>query len=616
LTSHLGTPSLHRIDRSLEPYPLLEGDRVLICSDGLYRALDLVELAAPLAGAPQRACETLVERAVAKGHPRQDNMTALVIGLDADGVRSESGAAGESGVTVQSVATGVAMQASVIDVTTAANAVDVGSVSSAARAARVANVSTSIAEGNVGSADNVAGVAANVDIATLSRTAGRATNEDYADFLQAGPVGCWVIADGLGGHRGGATASRTVVQAALESFRQQPDISIEAVSAHVARAQDALLDAQQREPSLSQMRSTIVVLVAGDTDAVWAHVGDSRLYHVRGGQVIARTRDHSVGQALVDGGQIDAAAQGSHEDRSRLLRCLGKEGEASAAISGPHRLARGDVFLLCTDGFWEALDDVALTIDLAGSEDAAAWLDRLEGRLRRRIGPAHDNYTATAIRILNEALAGPPPHGPRASAHDAPVHGAAVYHEPAHVAAGDDVAARGVAAPARVDVAAFFRRARAPRFALAAAMALAAALVAAGVWKRAAIAEWMRTLIAPAAAITPSDRTPKKPPTESETKPDTKPDTKTETPSGHESDPASAPAKDQTESPSSSLSSPRRASRPAAKSPAAKSSPGVKNRGDVEKGEAAPDPAAAIDRPPPGSRPPAPRTPPPREEDR
>ena len=87
MTSHLGTPSLRRIDRSLDPYPLLEGDRVLICSDGLYRALDLDELAAPLAGAPQRACETLVERAVAKGHPRQDNMTAIVIGLDADGVR-------------------------------------------------------------------------------------------------------------------------------------------------------------------------------------------------------------------------------------------------------------------------------------------------------------------------------------------------------------------------------------------------------------------------------------------------------------------------------------------------------------------------------------------------
>ena len=73
LTSHLGMTPLRHIDRNLDPHPLFEGDRVLICSDGLYRALALDEIAAPLAGNPQRACETLVERAVAKGHPRQDN---------------------------------------------------------------------------------------------------------------------------------------------------------------------------------------------------------------------------------------------------------------------------------------------------------------------------------------------------------------------------------------------------------------------------------------------------------------------------------------------------------------------------------------------------------------
>jgi PPM family protein phosphatase len=565
LTSHLGTPSLHRIDRNLEPYPLLEGDRVLICSDGLYRALDPDELAAPLAGAPQRACEALIERAVAKGHPRQDNLTALVIGLDADDVRSESG---ELGVTVSATpaATGDAVVA------------------------------------------NVDSAAANFDVATLSRTAGRAANEDYADFLQAGPNGCWVIADGLGGHRGGATASKTVVQAALDSFRQQPEVSIEAISEHITRAQNALLEAQQLEPSLSQMRSTIVVLLAGETDAVWAHVGDSRLYHLRGGKLIWRTRDHSVGQALVDGGQIEPAAQGSHEDRSRLLRCLGKEDEATATLGGPHRLARGDVFLLCTDGFWEALDDVALSLDLAGSEDAAAWLDRLEARLRRRIGPSHDNYTATAIRILNEALVLPPPHDPRA-----PVHDASAYD------AGPAARREAVTVPLH---------ARVPRIALAAALAFVAVLVAAGVWKRAVITAWMRALMAPAAAVTPHDRTPKKAPNESETKPEAKPEAK---PESHPGDKPDAPPD---ASSSSSLSSRPRADRGAAaagkseegakapkKQGGAKPPKGAKkeaptNQDDVKKPDASKtDPAtphaAPIDRPRP-----KPSASPPREEER
>lgn len=86
LTSHLGTARLRAIDRSVRPFPLLEGDRVLVCSDGLYRALTADEMAAPLADAPQRACETLVKRALAKQLARQDNLTAIVIALDADGV--------------------------------------------------------------------------------------------------------------------------------------------------------------------------------------------------------------------------------------------------------------------------------------------------------------------------------------------------------------------------------------------------------------------------------------------------------------------------------------------------------------------------------------------------
>ena len=242
----------------------------------------------------------------------------------------------------------------------------------------------------------------NFDIATLSRTAGRTANEDYADFLQTDAVGCWVIADGLGGHRGGATASKAVVEAALDSFRMTPDVSTEAVTTHIARAQEALLEAQRREPALSQMRSTIVVLISGDREAVWGHVGDSRLYHLRGGQVIARTRDHSVGQALVDGGQIDAAAQGSHEDRSRLLRCLGKEDEGDrdgwrpAAAGARRRVPAVHRRLL---GSARRRGDDARS--RRPRKMPRRWLDRLEARLRRRIGPSHDNYTATAIRVLN-----------------------------------------------------------------------------------------------------------------------------------------------------------------------------------------------------------------------
>jgi protein phosphatase len=86
LTSHLGTESIRHVDRSVRPFPLIEGDRVLVCSDGVYRALSHDEMAGPLSDNPQRACETLIARVNAKRLDRQDNMTAIVIALDGDHV--------------------------------------------------------------------------------------------------------------------------------------------------------------------------------------------------------------------------------------------------------------------------------------------------------------------------------------------------------------------------------------------------------------------------------------------------------------------------------------------------------------------------------------------------
>jgi serine/threonine protein phosphatase PrpC len=252
------------------------------------------------------------------------------------------------------------------------------------------------------------------DAVSVTRAGGREVNEDYVDVLHTADASCWVIADGLGGHRGGAIASKLVVESALRSFQEQPQVAAEQVERHCDQAQEALLAAQRSDATLAQMRSTIVVFVANEREAVWGHVGDSRLYHLRGGRVVSRTRDHSVSQALVDGGQIDQRQQGVHEDRSRLLRSLGKDGEpARPTLAGPVALCRDDAFLLCTDGFWEALDETAVEIDYAGSEDAAAWLDRLDARLRAQDIPLKDNYTAAVVRLLDNVAPAPPPHDPR-----------------------------------------------------------------------------------------------------------------------------------------------------------------------------------------------------------
>jgi serine/threonine protein phosphatase PrpC len=240
------------------------------------------------------------------------------------------------------------------------------------------------------------------EAASVSSPGGRKDNEDACGFRMIGDTGCWILCDGLGGHRGGEIAARTAVDAALASFESDPGATPEALAGHVSRANQAVLERQLREPELSLMRTTIVALLADRAAAMWSHAGDSRLYRIRNGRILDQTRDDSVPQRLVDAGEISAAEIRFHEDRSRLLRTLGNRGEAGATF-GSGEVEPGDTFLLASDGFWELIVESEIEADLARSGDPKTWLARMEARIRERIakeaeriGEA-DNYSAIAV---------------------------------------------------------------------------------------------------------------------------------------------------------------------------------------------------------------------------
>jgi serine/threonine protein phosphatase PrpC len=246
------------------------------------------------------------------------------------------------------------------------------------------------------------------ETALLSSPGGREDNEDFCGFRMhaEGLAGCWVVADGLGGHRGGAGASRAAVEAVLDSFEQDPAVAAQALAEHIRRANAAVLEAQQADPSLAGMRTTVVTLVASGREALWAHVGDSRLYWLRAGKIREQTRDHSVPQRLAEAGEISPDQIRKHEDRNRLLRSLGAKGDAGATVlAAPARIEPGDVFLLASDGFWEWITEPEMEEDLGAAQDPAAgfpvqperWLHRMESRLSRRATPGHDNYSAVAV---------------------------------------------------------------------------------------------------------------------------------------------------------------------------------------------------------------------------
>jgi serine/threonine protein phosphatase PrpC len=165
-------------------------------------------------------------------------------------------------------------------------------------------------------------------------------------------------------------------------------------------------------------RTVIVACVIQDGMAHWTHVGDSRLYLVRDGRIAHRTRDHTVVQELVDSGRIREEAALSHPERNRLLQCLGGYAAPRPDPTTSTRLARNDIVLLCSDGFWNPLTQRQLLHALMTRELDAAVADLAE-LAERRAGPASDNVSVVAISWgEGEAAVGAEPEGERTQVQD------------------------------------------------------------------------------------------------------------------------------------------------------------------------------------------------------
>jgi serine/threonine protein phosphatase PrpC len=235
--------------------------------------------------------------------------------------------------------------------------------------------------------------------ASLSSRGGRADNQDRCGEGPLPDGRVFVVADGLGGHAGGAVAAEACVTATLTAARDAA-FAPEALRAVFDAAHRAVQEAQRRDPAAAGCRTTSVVLMVSGDRALWGHVGDTRLYHLRGGRIVFQTLDHSVPQALVQTGAIQASEIRRHPDRNRLLRSLGGEEEvAPALLDAPVKLESGDAFLLCSDGLWEHVTEAEMEDLLRGAGDPDRWLKRLEARVLGVARGAFDNYSGTAVFV-------------------------------------------------------------------------------------------------------------------------------------------------------------------------------------------------------------------------
>src|SRR5690606_23939137 len=194
-----------------------------------------------------------------------------------------------------------------------------------------------------------------------SRQGPRPYNEDRLAYSYSKDALLVVVADGMGGHRHGEVAAQLAVKSLTDGFQNLaiPTLPNPAkfLEEHILQVHDAIDSLTLGNDLADSPRTTVVAAILQDDKLYAAHVGDSRLYHFRNGQLIFRTEDHSIVQMLYRKGQLRFEDIATHPDVHKIYNCLGGDKMPEITLSGTRQLVDGDVILLCTDGVWTAIND-------------------------------------------------------------------------------------------------------------------------------------------------------------------------------------------------------------------------------------------------------------------
>jgi serine/threonine protein phosphatase PrpC len=240
-----------------------------------------------------------------------------------------------------------------------------------------------------------------LSVAHRSERGGRVANEDSVNFCANETQGCFVLADGTGGHEGGALASDTVVRQVLSHFSATPRIDEDSASTLMAVAREALSDVRKQHLQFPDMNTTIATLLLDAERGIgyWNSLGDSRIYLFRSGRAHSLTIDHSILQSMIDAGFFTGELRGNCK-RNMLYAAVGSEEIPEHAIRDePFPLHAGDVFLLCSDGFWENVSEDIMEELLEEAETPEEWIDDMMDEIPDICTPDLDNFSALAVWI-------------------------------------------------------------------------------------------------------------------------------------------------------------------------------------------------------------------------
>lgn len=207
--------------------------------------------------------------------------------------------------------------------------------------------------------------------------------------------GLFVLADGMGGHPEGAMAAQLALQTFSAYFQKAANPTVrevpEFLSSALMAAHHQIIRYASEKGMLDTPRTTLVAAVMERGHMHWVHCGDSRLYVVRDGELVTRTRDHSY---MEQQAHLGRATQ--HINRNILFTCLGSPAKPVFDLSGPLQLQQGDRVLLCSDGLWGTVKDHEIASELGRHPLEQSVPELVETALKRG-GARCDNVTVLAM---------------------------------------------------------------------------------------------------------------------------------------------------------------------------------------------------------------------------
>ncbi len=244
-----------------------------------------------------------------------------------------------------------------------------------------------------------------IEYAKVSALGDRSDNQDRAAVVVADNAALMMVFDGMGGHSDGAKAAETGMQIVQDMFMESklPVFDPQGfLYTALARAHDEVVNLGKDVAVDFRPRATCAVCLVQEGGSFWAHIGDSRIYQVRNGAVLSRSRDHSHVEVLIQEGAITEEEALDHPMRNFVECCLGGDAPVpDMSITGKMKLDEGDVLLACSDGLWSGLTDEDMAqIGRPGDKNLADNLKALSIQALNANAPYSDNTTGTALRWL------------------------------------------------------------------------------------------------------------------------------------------------------------------------------------------------------------------------